>query len=588
MSAPKESVSPHVAEQTDAAATRFSQHLATMATALRKSPLRGLLLWLVAAVLVVIGATAYGQIILNRWNQPFYDALQQRNLPHLLTQLIIFAQIAAGLLVLNVLQSWLNQMLHLRLRDALTRDLIHEWLVPKRGFRVAQTGAIGINPDQRLHDDAHRLSDLSVDLGIGLVQAGILLFSFVGVLWALSEGFVFDVRGTRFQIPGYMVWAALIYSGTASWLSWIVGRPLIALDANRYAREADLRYGLVRVNQKLEPISLAAGEAEEARRLLLSLANVILATRRIVFAATRVVWVTAGYGWMTIVAPIVIAAPVYFGGDMTFGGLMMAVGAFNQVHASLRWFVDNVGSIADWRATLMRVATFRIALLSADLTTRQTNHIDVTVSAEPVLLLDNLEVHSNSDAARISEPHVAIHQGDRVLVTGGATGLGKIPLTHAIAGLWVSGRGHIGLPDAMIAFVMRDPYLPPGTLREALCYPRKADGYFDKEIAAALQRAGLAKLVRELDEPFRMDLIFGDDERRMVSLAQLLLHQPKWIVIDNIGDFAEGQVFEITASIFQNELSDAAIIAFGTAGRLQNIFTQTLTLKLFDSRESNA
>lgn len=567
------------AAPSDTVDTRFPDHLSSMAAAFRVSPMRGILLWLTAAVFVVIVATSYGQIILNRWNQPFYDALQQRNLPQLIAQLIVFAQIAAGLLVLNVLQVWLNQMLHLRLREALTRDLIGEWLLPKRAFRVAQTGPIGINPDQRLHEDTHRLSDLSVDLGLGLLQAGILLLSFVGVLWSLSEGFVFDVWGSHFQIPGYMVWAALLYSGTASWLSWIIGRPLIVFNANRYAREADLRYALVRVNQKLEAISLAAGEAQEKHRLERDLANLIAATRRIVYATTRVTWVTAGYGWITIVAPIIIAAPMYFGGHLTFGGLMMAVGAFNQFHASLRWFVDNVGSIADWRATLMRVASFRIALLRSDTTAVPERQIDVTTSAGPVLTLDELEIDSHSGATRLSEPHVAIHGGDRILVAG-ATGAGKTLLTRAIAGLWLSGKGRIGLPDDEITFVVRGPYLPPGTLREALCYPRKVDSYADEVIVAALKRAGLGKLVPMLGAQFRWNQILGDDERRMLSLAQLLLHRPKWIVIDDINDFAEGEAFEITRSIFQSELGHAAIIAFGTADRLQNIFTRTLTLEL--------
>jgi putative ATP-binding cassette transporter len=227
---------------------RLRQYVATMAAAFNGSPLRGILVLLAVGVLVVILATAYGQIVLNRWNQPFYDALEQRNMPAFLAQLLVFFEIAGALLVLNVAQLWLNQMLHLKLREALTRDMIDEWLRPGRAFRVARRGQIGINPDQRLHEDAHHLSDLSVDLGVGLLQAGILLISFVGVLWALSSGFVFHLWGAAFQIPGYMVWGGDPVFGNGVMVK-LDGRP--PADRTEWrplrAREADLRYSLMRV-----------------------------------------------------------------------------------------------------------------------------------------------------------------------------------------------------------------------------------------------------------------------------------------------------------------------------------------------------
>jgi putative ATP-binding cassette transporter len=277
---------------------------------------------------------------------------------------MVFAEIAGALLVLNIGQGWLNRLLHIKLREGLTRDLLDEWMRPQRAFRLAHSGAIGVNPDQRLHEDAAHLADLSADLGIGLTQASVLLASFIGVLWTVSSGFTFHAFDRSFAIPGYMVWAALVYAGTASGLSWLLGRPLIALNSDRYAREAELRFSLMRVNEHIETIAKANGEAAEKRGLERDLTAVLAAMRRIMGAAVRLQWFTAGYGWATVVAPIVIASPVYFAGDLSFGGLMMAAAAFTQVHSSLRWFVDNIGGIADWRATLLRVASFRLALIN--------------------------------------------------------------------------------------------------------------------------------------------------------------------------------------------------------------------------------
>src|SRR6202042_1939144 len=164
----------------------------------------------------VVAATAYGQIRLNTWNQPFYDALSHRDFAQFLHQLGIFGLIAGALLVLNVGQRWLTETLKLRLRQGLARDLIQNWMQPGRAFRLANSGAIGVNPDQRMHEDARHLTELSADLGAGLLQSSILLATFITGLWSLSNNFVFHVGGRQFAIPGYMVWAAILYSGSAS------------------------------------------------------------------------------------------------------------------------------------------------------------------------------------------------------------------------------------------------------------------------------------------------------------------------------------------------------------------------------------
>ena len=135
-----------------------------------------------------------------------------------------------------------------------------------------------------------------------------------------------------------MVWSALIYAGTASCLSWLVGRPLIQLNAEHYAREADLRFALVWLNEHIDSVALYSGEQDEEQRLVVALESVLRVMGRIVGASTRLTWITSGYGRSTIVGPIMLAAPGYFGGQLSFGALMMAVGAFNQVQQALRWF----------------------------------------------------------------------------------------------------------------------------------------------------------------------------------------------------------------------------------------------------------
>src|ERR1700721_2996521 len=349
------------------------------------------LLVVMAALVAVVAAPAYGQIRLNGWNKPFYDALSRRDLRDFLFQLGVFLLIAGFLLVLNVVQRWLVETLELKLRQGLVLGLLRDWMLTRQAFWLANAGSIGVNPDQRITEDARKLCELSADLAVGLLQASILFLTFSGVLWGLSKDFLFHIGDRDYTVPGFMVWAAVSYAGIGSLLSYLVGKGLIGRNAQRYAREADLRFSLVRVNEHVDDISLAAGEADEKRRIERHLGDVLRATRRIVWGHTNLTWVTSGFGWITLVAPTLVAAPLYFTGKVSFGGLMMAAGAFTQAQSSLRWFIDNFSVIADWRATLLRVASFRHAVI----TTHEPRGFEsriVYAQGEPgTIKLENLE-----------------------------------------------------------------------------------------------------------------------------------------------------------------------------------------------------
>ena len=277
--------------------------------ALRLSPGRRGLALLIIGTLFVIGATAAAQVGLNAWDRPFYQAIAERNVPDFLDQLLVFTVIAGCLLVLNVAQAWLREMIKLKSREWLTRDLFGEWLKPGRSIRLARAGEVGINPDQRIHEDARRLTELSADLGIGLLQASLLLLSFLGVLWTVSGALDIWICGVSLTVPGYMVWCALLYAASGSWLTWRVGRPLVGMNSRRYQRESEFRFALFQANQQIQDIARRRGEEGENRRLGLDLEKVLGMVREIVDATARLTWITAGYGWISIVAPIAIGRP---------------------------------------------------------------------------------------------------------------------------------------------------------------------------------------------------------------------------------------------------------------------------------------
>jgi putative ATP-binding cassette transporter len=549
-----------------------------MARAFLASPQRNALILLAIGLASVIGGTAAGQIELNAWNQPFYDALSRKDLRAFLYQLGVFGVIAGTLLALNVAQAWLNHMTKLKLREGLTRHLFDHWLEPKRAFRLAGAGEIGVNPDQRIHEDTRHLVELSTDLGIGLLQASLLLVSFIGVLWYLSSDVRFFVGETSFSVPGYMVWCALLYAGTASWLSWQVGKPLIRLNSERYAREADLRIALVRVNERIDTIAFYGGERDEKNRLNRELDHLLRIIRFLVSGVTRLTWVSAGYGWFAIVAPVVVAAPGYFAGDLSLGGLMMVVGAFNQVQQALRWFVDNFSAIADWRATLLRVASFRLALVEMDTLGSESTQIEVIHTRENRLELDDVGIASSTGCTRLSETHVVIKPAERVLIIG-CPGAAKSDLLRAMAGLWPWGCGRIFLPpsESMI-FMSQRPYFPHGTLRDALAYPAPPNRFEEKAFVHALERMGLGHLVGSLGQVRRWDRDLSADDQQSLAFARLLLHKPKFALIDGAIDSLNDEAREIVFDIFKNELAETAILNIGRPDTQNGFFTRVLHL----------
>jgi putative ATP-binding cassette transporter len=451
---------------------------------------------------------------------------------------------------------------------------------PGRAFRLSLSGTMGVNPDQRMHEDARHLTELSADLGIGLLQSSILLITFVKVLWSLSNNFVFHIGGRIFAVPGYMVWAAIVYAGSASLLTLWVGRSLVNRNAERYAREADLRFSLVRVNEHIDAITLGGGEADEERRIEIDVAAVLATTARLVTGLTNLTWITAGYGWFTLVAPILAAAPLYFAGNISFGGLMMASGAFMQVQSSLRWFVDNFSSLADWRATLLRVASFRRAVIDTDVLHDVENRITLVPGGPGTISIDDLEISSRGGCTMLEEKTVEIKKGERVLIVG-ETGTGKTLLFRALAGLWPWGNGRVVRPNGEeLLCLPRTPYLPPGTLREILAYPSKTEDFESAAFAKALVRLKLDRLVPMLDVSQRWDRELSEDEQQLLAFARVMLHAPPWVLIDEVLDSLDGEELRGIEDMFDKDLPQTGVIHIGRRDARNHFFTRVLHLVL--------
>ena len=498
-------------------------------------PARGLLALVVFLNLALVGMS----VLLSYWNREFFNALQEKR-ADAFWQLLFWWQdtdsgpmpgfvfVAALYILIAVYQLYLRQALQIRWRRWLTREYLQDWLADRAYYRIALTDPGTDNPDQRIAEDLRDFVDSTLALGLGLLRSIVTLFSFILVLWGLSGSFtLFGI-----EIPGYMVWVALVYSVIGTLLAHWIGRPLIRLNFNQQKVEADFRYALVRFRDNAEGIALHGGEADEQRGLAARFQRLIENWWSIMVATKRLTFFTAGFAQVAAVFPIVVASPAYFRGAIPLGGLTQTANAFGEVQGALSWVVDNYRELTSWRATVQRLVGFMAAIAAARAATRNGDGVQATRQPGPDLRIEDVTLTLPDGRVLIEGAMARIAPGERVLVAG-ASGSGKSTLFRAIAGIWPFGQGRIAVPEgARVLFLPQRAYLPLGTLRRALCYPLDAASVPEERLQAALTDAGLGHLAARLDEEESWDRRLSGGEQQRVALARALLVQPDWLFLD--------------------------------------------------------
>jgi putative ATP-binding cassette transporter len=466
----------------------------------------------------------------------------------------------------------------LTLRGWLTSNLLKQWLQPATAYRLGMVADNAVNPDQRIQEDVKNFTESSSDLGIGLLQSVMLLLTFVGVLWSMSSQVRLDFLGLPFNIPGYMVWAALSFALVGSWLATRVGRPLVSMNEERYAREADLRFSLVRVSESAEGIAFYSGEKGEHRALEGDVDRVLKIMGQYSFGLARLTWITSGYGWLMIVVPALIALPGYMQGTLNFGGLMMVVGAFNQVQGSLQWLINNYARIADWRAALHRVSVFSQAMEDLGEYHANAEQIESSLHPEGLLSFEGAQVHLVGGGVVIADATATIGRGERVLLTG-ESGTGKSTLFRAVGGLWPWGAGTIAHPprDEMM-FLPQKPYMPLGTLAEALAYPKVGPQLEESVLRAALMRVNLSEFIPQLHQLERWDKLMSLGQQQRLAFARLLLHKPQWVFLDEATSALDDANQDLMMELFERELKSSSVLSIAHRPGLAKYHSRTLHL----------
>jgi putative ATP-binding cassette transporter len=517
---------------------------------------RGLLAIVVGSGFVLVYITK----LLNDWNARFFNALQDKNIEAFWAELRYFVMLAFFFIVIAVYRLWFRQMLQIRWRRWLTGVYYRDWLAERTYYRMELTSAQADNPEQRIEEDCNAFTGQTLIILLGLVSEVLTLVTFTSVLWGLSGSVTLPVFG-GLTVPGYMMWVAVVYAGLGSWLTYKIGRPLVRVNFDLQRFNADFRYRMVRVRENAESIALYHGEPDEERRLSGAFGRIFGVWWDFMRYNKRLTWFTAFYGQAADVFPLVVASPRYFAGEIPLGMLTQTAGAFGRVQGSLSWFVDVWPTLADWKATIDRLTTFGESMEAARRITRESSGFTVERVDEPVLRLEDVEVALPTGRILLNQVDLEVRPGDRLVIQG-PSGSGKTTLFRVLAGLWPYGRGSIQLPkDARILFLPQKPYLPVGTLREALCFPDRPDAHGLVAIGEALAATGLDHLADRLEEERFWSPVLSPGEQQRLAVARAILLRPDWLFLDEATSALDAAMEAKLYKILRERLPETAIIS---------------------------
>jgi putative ATP-binding cassette transporter len=550
---------------------RFFATLWALARPYWVSEKRGTGLVLLATVVGLALLGVWLEVQFNTWNREFYNTFESKDQAEFFRQLGLFTILAALYIINGVYRQYFQQMLMIEWRTWMTERYLADWLEDRAYYRLQLLDKGTDNPDQRIADDLNIFVDLTLSLALGLLSAVVTLVSFVGILWSISGAL--SVLGI--EIPGYMVWVALLYAIAGTWLTHLIGRPLVRIGFDQQRFEANFRFSLVRLRENAEGVALYRGEAGELAGFRARFADVIAIWWTKMLKQKQLGWFQSFYGQVAIIFPFLVASPRFFSGAMPLGGIFQIASAFGQVQGALSWFINVYANYANWKATVDRLTGFAEALEHAR---REAARLDGDrEEGRPGLLeFDRLALGLPQGQPLLAPTTLQFREGESVLLTG-PSGAGKSTLFRAIAGIWPYWKGRILLPKgATLLFLPQRPYLPIGTLKYATAYPADAAAISDEAVREALVSVGLAKLSGELAREENWAQLLSGGEQQRLAIARALINKPEWLFMDEptaaLPDDAQAALYRL----LKERLPGTTLVSIGHRAELAEFHSRQL------------
>jgi putative ATP-binding cassette transporter len=540
---------------------RFARHLTRLTRLYWTSPdaPKGFLL-LAATVALELG-TVYGNVLLSDVQRRIFDAFQDKQMAAFTSAIALFLGVALGFVLVSTYRIYLRQALEIRWRHWLTDHFIKEWISSHAYCQIELHRKATDNPDQRIAEDVREYVASALGLSLSLLSAVATLVSFAAILWRLSGSWKFQVDGNHIQIPGLMMWVAILYAVIATFVTHRVGRSLAGIQFDRQRFEADFRFKLVRFRENVEPIALANGEGAERRFALERFQHVIRNWWQLIGAQRNLILLTTGIGQANSLVPLLVAAPGFFAGHLTLGSVMQTRIAYGEVSGGLTWFVNAYQEIARWRANIERIVTLAEEIESTRDELERTECVHVERALGGSLRLDHVRLARPDGAVLIEDANAELRPGDRVALVG-PMGSGKRTLLRAIAGIWRFGKGIIEVPAHTRTLILSQrPHLPIGTLREVVSYPEPAGTFPDERIREVLRLLDLGALADRLDETEHWQQHLSGGEQQRLALARAFLIEPDWIFLDEATSGLDEETEARVYQLFRERLPRAAIVS---------------------------
>ncbi|KAA2237225.1 ABC transporter ATP-binding protein/permease [Salinarimonas soli] len=540
--------------------------------------------FLTGVLLATILVQLFIQVRLNVWNRDIFDALEKQNFSAVGWLALIFVPLAVAAVALNVASVWGRLTTQRTWRAWLSNRLIDRWLEHGRYYQLNLVSGEHQNPEFRIAEDTRIATESPVDFAFGIITAVLTAVTFIGVLWVVGGDITFTLAGQRIHVPGFLVFVAVAYALVTTTAMIYIARAFVAIAESKNQSEAEFRYAATRLREYGESIALLGGDQEERSSLGATLGRVVHSWTLMCHQYMRTTVVSYTNFVVAPVIPLILCAPKYLAGTMSLGEVMQAATAFVTVQQSFNWLVENYPKMADWTASVNRVAGLLASLDRLERAERPEAHgriarVETDEPGAPSLRLRGVSVTLDDGTEVVGETEVEIGAGEKVLVVG-ESGTGKSTLVRAVAGLWPWGEGEVVVRRGVRMFFMpQRPYVPIGILKRAVAYPAAVEEVSDEDVVGALTDAGLEHLVDKIHAqgiPWERTLSGGEQQR--LAFAQLFIHRPDVVVMDEATAALDTETQHRLLTRLAERLPHAALISVGHRPELEAFHDRRLVL----------
>lgn len=485
----------------------------------RRRKARGFLIALLLLALSVGGV----QVLMSYAGRDFMTAIIRKNPAGYWAALGWYLGTFALAVPISVYYRWVEERLALLWREWMAQHLVKRYFNNRAYFRLRGSESVD-NPDQRISEDVRNFTTNSLSFLLILLNSLVTLVAFIGVLWLIS---------------GTLVAILVSYAIAGTAISIAIGRKLVRLHYHQYEKEANFRYGLVRVRDNAESIAFYRGEKREHLDLFNRLAAAVTNMRLVIIRNRRLGFFTNSYNYLALVLPILVVAPMFMRGEVEFGVVTQAAGAFAQVLAAFSLIITQFGGLSTYLASVQRLGS-----LWDQLDEHDTEEERIAFEAENVpnedsrmVKLDKLNICTPGNGRTLVKELSFELRAKQSLMIMGPSGTGKSSVLRTIAGLWPGGGGSLERPAfAHLMFLPQRPYMVEGSLREQLLYPYPDRGMPDEEISKVVAEVNLlevfARVDDDLDRVLDWSNVLSLGEQQRIAFARLFLRKPQFAFLD--------------------------------------------------------